>query len=146
MKRSKFLQAPKIPFLLFIILLILNSIIITSYSFRDMDNILCKKPILHYLFSDPVKLSNLKYDLHLTEDQVKELEFVIKDETEKLYSLVPQFKDIVGFNQTVTEIIEDSKNKVIQILADQKYIQFIEWIEEEWKSAQNLVESMQDNL
>ena len=106
-----------------------------------MDNILCKKPILYYLFSDPVKLSNLKYDLNLNEEQIKEFEFVVKDETERLYFLSPQFKDTIEFNKTVTEIIEDSKNKVIQILGDQKYIQFIEWIEEEWKLAQNLAES-----
>ena len=128
-------------FLLFAILLILNVIIVAFYSFENIDSILFNKPVLHYLFADPAKLSNLKYDLNLTEDQVKELEFVIKDETEKIYSFVPQFKDVIGFNQTVTEIMEDSKNRVKQILGDQKYIQFIEWIEEEWKLAQNLAES-----
>lgn len=82
MKRSKFFQTSKISFLIFIILLVLNSVIITFYSFNDIDNILCKKPILYYLFSDLVKLSNLKYDLNLTEEQIKEFEFVVKDETD----------------------------------------------------------------
>ena len=138
MRNRDFLRIFKISFLLFAILLILNFIIVASYSFENIDGILSKKPVLHYLFADPAKLSNLKYDLNLTEEQINEFEFVIKDETERLYFLSPQFKDTIEFNKTVTEIIEDSKNRVKQILGDQKYIQFIEWIEGEWGLARDL--------
>ena len=141
MKTQEFLKNFKIFFLLFAILLILNVTIVTSYSFENVDSILCKKPVLHYLFADPAKLSNLKYDLNLTEEQIKDFELIVKDEAEKIYYLDRKTKDIMGYNKIVKEITEDSKNRVKQILGDQKYIQFIEWIEGEWGLSRNLAES-----
>jgi DNA polymerase III delta prime subunit len=109
----------------------LNFIIVASYSFENIGGILSKKLVLHYLFSDPAELGKLKYVLNLTEEQVKEFKFVAKDETKRLYSLHSQIKDTIEFNRIVKKIIENSKNRVKQILGDQKYIQFIEWIEGE---------------
>ena len=141
MKTQEFLKNYKIFFLLFAILLILNVAIAISYSFENGDSILCKKPVLYYLFADPTKLINLKYDLNLTEEEIKGFELIVKDEIEKIYYLNRKTKDIMGYNKIVKEITEDSKNRVKQILGDQKYIQFIEWIEEEWELSRNLAES-----
>lgn len=116
----------------------------------DSLGILRKKPVLSYLLSKPAVLMKLQEDLSLTKEEIEEITAVVKNETENIHSLYQESQAIVKnrslspeerrrriedirYNERVGEIIKESTRKVKEILGNQRYTQFVKWIEKEWE-------------
>jgi len=109
-----------------------------------------KKLILSYLLTNKEAFTKLKNDLGLTEKQIEEIAIVVKEEAEKIFFLYKKSQaiamdtslsleerkkaiDDMKYNERIVEIIKESVQKVKEIFKDpERYIQFLEWIEEEW--------------
>lgn len=115
----------------------------------DSASVWGKKPVLNYLFSNHATLKKLKEELGLTEEQIERIANVVRDETENIRLLYQQSQSIVKdrslsseekkkeiekrkYNEKVAEIIEESSEKIKEILGTQKYTQFVKWIEKQW--------------
>ena len=109
-----------------------------------------KKIVLSYLLVDQEDLIRLKEDIGLTEKQIEEIATLVKEEKEKTFFLYRNSQAIakdtslsfeerkkaienMKYNERIVEIIKESVQKVKEIFKDQeKYNQFLKWIEKEW--------------
>lgn len=108
------------------------------------------KIVLSYLLVDQEDLIRLKENIGLTEKQIEEIATLVKEEKEKIFFLYRNSQAIakdtslsleerkkaienIKYNERIVEIIKESVQKVKEIFKDQeKYNQFLKWIEKEW--------------
>jgi len=113
-----------------------------------------KKSVLSYLLVDQEDLIRLRENIGLTEKQIEEIATLVKQEKEKIFFLYRNSQAIakdtslsleerkkaienMKYNERIFEIIQESVQKVKEIFKDQeKYNQFLKWIEEEWLKEQ----------
>lgn len=127
-----------------------NSLVPSCEENLDLLWIFEKNIVLSYLLVDQEDLIRLKEDIGLTEKQIEEITTLVKEEKEKIFFLYRNSQAIakdtllsleerkeaiedMKYNEKTSEIIKQSVKKIKEILKDQeKYNQFLKWIEEEW--------------
>ena len=131
-----------------------NSLVPSCEEKLELSWIFEKKIVLSYLLIDQEDLIILKDNIGLTEKQIEEIATVVKQEKENIsflyrnsqaiakdtsLSLEERKKAIenMKYNERIVEIIKESVQKVKEIFKDQeKYNQFLKWIEEKWLKEQ----------